>query len=105
MPPHHPIFGHLLLAKNFLSALPPGAHPSYLPGLIRPAIPDVGQVFRLDMWPFNRPLLVVSSPSVAYQFTQEHSLRKSPEVHAWMKSLANNQDLVSLEGLRWKQWR
>jgi hypothetical protein len=105
MPPHHPIFGHLLLANDLLSKLPRGAHPSYLPGLIRRAIPDVGQVFYLDMWPFSRPILVVSSPSVAQQFTQERSLRKSPEVHTWLKPLANNQDLVSLEGQGWKQWR
>jgi len=105
MPPHHPIFGHLLLANDLLSKLPRDAHPSYLPGLIRRAIPDVGQVFYLDMWPFSRPILVVSSPSVAQQFTQERSLRKSPEVHTWLKPLANNQDLVSLEGQGWKQWR
>lgn len=105
MPPHHPIFGHLLLANDLLSNLPRGAHPSYLPGLIRQAIPDVGQIFYLDMWPFNRPILIVSSPSVAHQFTQERSLRKSPEVHRWIRPLANNQDLVSLEGHTWKQWR
>lgn len=57
------------------------------------------------MWPFNRPILVVSSPSVAHQFTQEHPLRKSPELRRWIKPLANNQDLVSLEGQIWKQWR
>ena len=105
MPPHHPLFGHLLRANDLLSKLPRDAHPSYLPRLIRQAIPDVGQIFYLDMWPFSRPILVVSSPSVAHQFTQEHSLRKSPEVHQWMKPLANNQDLVSLEGHKWKHWR
>ena len=105
MPPHHPIFGHLLLVNDLLSKLPPGAHPSYLPGLIGKAFPDLGQIFYLDMWPFSRPMLVVSSPSVAYQFTQEHSLCKSPELRTWLKPLANNQDLVSLEGLEWKKWR
>ena len=105
MPPHHPLFGHLLLANDLLSKLPRDAHPSYLPGLIRQAVPDVGQVFYLDLWPFNRPMLVVSSPSVAHQFTQQDSLCKSPELHRWMKSLANNQDLVSLEGQEWKYWR
>ncbi len=105
MPPHHPIFGHLLFAANLLSKLPPDAHPSYLPDLIRRAVPQVGQVFYLDMWPFSRPILVVSSPSVARQFTQEYPLRKSPEVRRWMKPLTDNQDLVTLEGQAWKQWR
>ena len=105
MPPHHPIFGHLLLAKNLLSKLPPGAHPSYLPGLIKRALPEVGDIFYLDMWPFNSPLLVVSSPSIAQQFTQEHPLRKSPQLRRFLRPLANNQDLVSLEGQSWKLWR
>lgn len=105
MPPHHPVFGHLLLAKNLLSKLPSDAHPSYLPGLVRREFPDVGHAFYLDMWPINRPLLVVSSSSLAYQFTQEHPLRKSPELRRWIKPLANNQDLVSLEGKSWKKWR
>lgn len=91
--------------NDLLFKLPRDAHPSYLPRLIRQAIPDVGQVFYLDMWPFHRPLLVVSSPSVAHQFTQERPLRKSPEVARWIKPLANNQDLVSMEGHDWKHWR
>lgn len=57
------------------------------------------------MWPANRPLLVVSSPSVAYQFSQERPLRKSPELRRWLRPLADNKDLVSLEGPTWKKWR
>ena len=105
MPPHHLVFGHLLLAKNLLSKLPFDAHPSYLPGLIRRGFPDVGHAFYLDMWPINRPLLAVSSSSMAYQFTQEHPLRKSQELRRWIKPLPNNKDLVSLGGQTWKKWR
>lgn len=105
MPPHHPIFGHLLLAANVFSKIPRNAHPLYLPGLIRQAHPDVGQVFYIDLWPLSRPFLVVSSPSVARQFIQEYPLRKSPELRRWLKPLADNQDLVTLEGQSWKQWR
>lgn len=105
MPPHHPLLGHLLIAKDLLSELPQHAHPSYLPGLIRRTFPDVGPVFYLDMWPVTLPLLVVTSPSAAYQFTQEHSLRKSSELRRWIRPLADNKDLVSLEGQAWKQWR
>ena len=105
MPPHHPLFGHLLLAKDLLSKIPPDSHPSYLPGLIRRAVPDIGPVFYLDMWPFALPILVVSSPSAAYQITQEHSLPKSGELRRWIRPLAGNKDLVSLEGQPWKKWR
>ena len=105
MPPHHPLWGHLLLAKELLSKVPQDSHPSYLPGLVRRAVPDVGPVFYLDMWPFASPILVVSSPSAAYQVTQEHSLPKSDELRRWMKPLTGNKDLVSLEGQAWKRWR
>ena len=105
MLPHHPVFGHLLLAKDIISKLPPKAHPSYLPSLIRRATPEVGHVFYVDVWPFGRPLLVVSSPSAAYQFTQGRSLRKAPELHSFMKPLTRNRDLASLEGHAWKKWR
>lgn len=105
MPPHHPLFGHLLLAIDILSKLPPDAHPSYLPSLIRRAVPDVGPVFYLDMWPFAKPILIVASPTAAYQFTQERSLPKSSELRAFLKPLAENKDLVSLEGQSWKLWR
>ena len=105
MPPHHPIFGHLLLVTDILSQLPQDAHPSYLPGLIRKAFPDIGPVYYLDMWPFTLPILVVTSPSAAYQFTQEHQLPKASELRRWIKPLADNKDLVSLEGQTWKMWR
>ena len=105
MPPHHWLFGHLLLVTKILSKVPPDAHPSYLPGLLRRAFPDVGPIFYLDMWPVTGPILVVSSPTVAYQFTQEHPQPKAGELRRWIKPLAENQDLVSLEGQAWKFWR
>ena len=88
-----------------MSKLPSDTHPQYLPGQVRRAVPDVGPVFYLDMWPFSLPLLVVSSPSAAYQLTQEHSQPKSDGLRKYMRPLAENKDLVSLEGQPWKQWR
>ena len=105
MPPHHPIFGHLLLAKDLLSINPSDAHPTYLPWMIRKKYPEVGPDFYVDMWPVATPLLVASSPSAANQFTQETSLPKAEVVTKWIRPLADNQDLVSLEGHPWKKWR
>ena len=69
MPPHHPLFGHLLLANNVMSKLPRNAHPQYFPGQVKQVHPDIGPVFYLDMWLFSLPILVVASPSAAYQLT------------------------------------
>ncbi|KAL6713648.1 hypothetical protein ACLMJK_009113 [Lecanora helva] len=105
MPPHHPLFGHLMIAKDALSQVPRDLNPTYIPGLIKRAFPDIGPVFYLDMWPFAVPILVASSPSAAYQFTQDHSLPKANALRNFLKPLTNNQDLVSLEGQAWKSWR
>jgi len=105
MPPYHPIFGHLLVVNRFLSKLPRDMHLQCLPGQIRREIPDVGPVFYLDMWPFTLPILVVSSPSAAYQLTQERSPPKTEGLRRFMRPLAQNEDLVSLEGQPWKHWR
>lgn len=105
MPPHHPVFGHMLLAKDILLQMPKDMHPTYVPGLMKRAFPDIGPVFYLDMWPFAVPILVASSPSAASQFTQDHSLPKADALRKFLKPLTRNQDLVSLEGQAWKLWR
>lgn len=105
MPPHHPLFGHLLVANQIMSKLPPDAHPQYLPGQIRRAYPNVGPVFYLDMWPFSLPLLVVASPSAAYQLTQVHDQPKAQGQRNYMRPFTGNNDLVTLEGPEWKYWR
>ena len=88
-----------------MSKLPPDTHAQYLPGQIRRIIPEVGPVFYLDMWPFSLPILIASSSSTAYQLTQEHSQPKSYGLRDFLRPLADNQDLVSLEGPIWKKWR
>lgn len=105
MPPHHPVFGHLLVAKDIMSTLPGNVNPHYLPGEISRKYPDVGPVFYLDMWPFTLPLLVASSPLAAYQVTQEHSQPKADGHRTYMRPLTDNNDLVSMEGQPWKHWR
>lgn len=105
MPPHHPVFGHLLVAKGVMSELPGNANPQYLPGQVSRKYPDVGPVFYLDMWPFTLPILVVASPLAAYQLTQEHSQPKSDGLRKYMRPLTDNNDLVSMEGQPWKDWR
>ena len=105
MPPHNQIFGHLLVANKALSKLPSDANPHYLPAEIRRAVPDLGPVFYLDMWPFSTPILAVSSAPVAYQFTQEHSQPKAESLRTYLWPLTKNKDIVTLEGHAWKQWR
>lgn len=105
MPPHHPIFGHLLVARDRLSQFPSDAHPLHLPVQIRRKHPEVGPVFYIDLWPFSDPFLVVASPSAAYQLIQEHPQPKADVVRNFMYPLTRNNDVVTMEGQAWKDWR
>lgn len=105
MPPYNPLFGHLLEARGILSKIPNDAHPLYLPDQLRRKYPDMGRVFYLDMWPFINQILFAESPSAAYQLMQEYQLPKSDPILRFMYPLTKNNDLVTMEGQRWKDWR
>lgn len=105
MPPYNPLFGHLLEARSVLSKIPSDAHPLYLPDQLRRKYPDMGRVFYLDMWPFSTPILFAESPSAAYQLIQEYQLPKADPIRKFMYPLTKNNDLVTMEGQAWKDWR
>ena len=105
MPPYNPVLGHLLLAHNILSKIPSDAHPMYLQDQLRRKYPDMGPVFYLDLWPFSSPFLFAGSPSAAYQLMQEQPHLKADAVREYMYPLTRNNDLVSMEGRPWKEWR
>ena len=105
MPPHHPLFGHLLVARDILSTFPKDAHPLYFPVQIRRKYPEVGPLFYIDLWPFSDPFLVVASPFTAHQLIQEHPQPKADVVRNFMYPLTKNHDLITMEGQAWKEWR
>ena len=105
MPPYHPIFGHVLLVANILGRLPRHAHSHYLADQIRRRYPELGAIFYLDTWPFGPPVLVVISPSLASQFTQDRVLPKHKGMRQFLEPLTGRHDLVSMEGQMWKTWR
>ena len=105
MPPHHPIFGHLLVLARVMSKLPKDAHPHYLADQLRQAYPDMGPIFYLDAWPFITLTLVVASPATLAQITTEHVLPKFPAIKDFLYPLANGKDIVGMDGKEWKFWR
>ncbi len=48
---------------------------------------------------------VASSPPIAHQVTQEHSLPKYPALRQFLRPLAVDYDLMLMEGPIWKRWR
>jgi len=105
MPPHHLIFGHLIVLARIMSKLPKDAHPHYLPDQLRQTYPDLGPIFYLDAWPFITLTLVVASPATLSQITTERVLPKFPAIKDFLYPLANGKDLVSMDGREWKYWR
>ena len=105
MPPYNPVFGHLPVVAKLMSKLPKDCSNQYLPGLLRKAYPDLGPNFYMDTWPFGAPVICICDPSTLYQITQEHSVRKHPDLREFLHPLSNGQDLVTMEGQMWKTWR
>jgi cytochrome P450 len=105
MPPHNPLFGHLLEVYSVLSNLPSDAHPLYLADQLRRKYPDMGPVFYVDLWPFHSPFLFANSPTAAYQLLQERSPPKADPIRKYFYPLTRNNDIVSMEGPAWKEWR
>lgn len=99
------MFGSLLVTNDVVSKLPADVNPQYYPHEIRRAHPELGPIFYIDNWPYIAPILVVASPSTAFQATQEHSLPKFPALAHYMRGIAGTDDLVTMEGQMWKTWR
>lgn len=105
MPPHNLFFGHLLVVNAVMSKLPADARGNYIPRQIRAAMPGLGPIFYLDLWPFGPQTLVVSTPAGIYQMTQEHSLPKFHAMRKFLRPMTGEYDLVTMEGDMWKMWR
>lgn len=105
MPPHHWLFGHIILSADVVKTLPPFANGAYIGDLIRRRYPYLGDAFYLDTWPFASLFLVVSSPDMVYQMTQKIQIPKAKTLRSFLQHLTGREDLVTLEGNAWKRWR
>ncbi len=103
-PPHHPIFGHLLIARDCVNKFAPDSHVHLYGDYIRRKY-NLGKFFYLDFWPFGGQFLYIVDPDIANQVTIASSLRKSPLVSNYLNKLLGNQNMVSLEGAAWKRVR
>ena len=105
MPPYYLLLGHLPVVYSILSKLPSDAHALYLADQPARKYAEMGPVFYVDLWPFHPPILFANSSAAAYQLLQEHSLPKGDPMRKFMYLLTKNNDLVTMEGATWKEWR
>ena len=97
MPPHSPIFGHLLAIKDVLNIFPSGIHPVVPFGHISRQFPKSGFCY-IDLWPFGVPFMIVTSPTMAIQATQQNELmlRRPEELKKWFKSITGGETLFDM---------
>ncbi|MCJ1402698.1 hypothetical protein MMC11_005919 [Xylographa trunciseda] len=105
MPPHSFLFGHLGIINDILQSIPDDCHPHYYLDAIRQEYPDLSDPFYLDFWPFSSSMILVGTPDVASQFTQERSLPKLEDLRIYMEPLTGEKNLLTMEGKEWKTWR
>ena len=105
MPPHHPVFGHLIVLARVMSKIPNDAHPHYVADQLRQTYPGMGPTFFLDGWPFITSTLVITSPDTLAQITTKHVLPKFPAIKEYLYPVANGKEFVSMDGEEWKYWR
>ncbi|MCJ1437488.1 hypothetical protein MMC27_006875 [Xylographa pallens] len=105
MPPHSFLFGHLKVVNDLLQRLPDDCHPHYYLEALRQDYPNLSDPLYIDLWPFGEPMLLVGTPNVASQFTQEHSLPKLEGLRLYVQPVAGDKNLLTMEGKEWKTWR
>lgn len=105
MPPHHPLFGHISLTASIIRKLPERAAHNYLGDQIRRRYPHLDEAFYLDLWPFAPRMLVIMSPEIMHQYSQDRYLPKHSTVQEFLEPVVGKHNLVSMEGSMWKQWR
>ena len=105
MPPHHLLFGHLHLAASVVRSLPKHAAHGYLGVQIRLRYPDLDEAFYLDLWPLAPTMLMIISPELMRQYSQDRYLPKHPTEQEFLDPITGKDNLVCMEGSMWKQWR
>ena len=60
MPSHHPVFGRLITVGRIISRLTGDVHDHVLPPQTRLAMPGLGPLLYIDIWPFGSPILVLA---------------------------------------------
>ncbi|PSK42316.1 Cytochrome P450 52A13 [Elsinoe australis] len=87
-----------------MSKLPNGIPPGN--ALLQMAIDNnLSEVFFLDAWPIQGPIMITLGNRTADQFVMEKSMPKSPLNVEFIECVGGQHNLVVDDGPRWKTWR
>ncbi|KIW20676.1 hypothetical protein PV08_01253 [Exophiala spinifera] len=102
-PPRSSTFwGHLPLAGECKKVFPPDTHMQCWANYIRKKF-DLGDVFYIDWWPLGPRWLFIADPELASKYvTTGQSLPKSSLTTGYLDRLLGRDNMVGLDGQRWK---
>lgn len=103
MPPFNWISGHILAIVPFMKKFLTDAR-------IYQAVTEMAfflkeEAFYLDLWPFSEPLLILTTPTMTCQLTQEFSSPKPSIIQKAFARLRGDRDLFTMSDIPSKQWR
>ena len=108
MPPHSFLLGHLVTLYRVKKRVPADLNRFwYIGDIMQDGFAERG-AFYLDVWPFSKPMLIVTSPELAQQATVTNpgmATRRPAELAAWFKPFAGGPNLFDLPEQEWKPWR
>jgi hypothetical protein len=103
MPPWNPIFGHLLTIDNAYKkySLPADIQmPDALSPLAKDFYDESDSLFYMDLWPFSRPMVMLSSPNYAQQ---AELIPDRPDTLLWsMHALTGGPSVFTSNGEEWR---
>lgn len=105
MPPWNPVFGHLLvLDKTFKKhKLPRDMHMNDVFGPISKEFDESDSLFYVDLWPFLRPTVLVSSPKYAQQ---AELILDRPDALLWsMHPVTGGPSVFATNSTEWRETR
>ena len=107
MPPHSWLFGHLLVLFDAKKRGPLDLNRFLYIGKLMDNFEEHG-AFYLDVWPFSKPFIIVTSPSLATQATATNTklaTHRPLDLRTWFKPFAGGPNLFDLPEKEWKPWR
>ncbi|KAI1363664.1 cytochrome P450 monooxygenase [Xylaria arbuscula] len=102
MPPYHPIAGHLIALKEHAQSLPRNTTIHVVIQRMAKEYPN--GILYLNLWPFNKTMIIVASPVAAAQ-VEAAFLDKPPEMCNTLEVINGGASLMTMHGDTWKKWR
>ncbi|MCJ1308518.1 hypothetical protein MMC25_002171 [Agyrium rufum] len=105
LPGWSPWWGHLKEFGQIFAKFPKTVHAQVVIDRIAKDYPDLPLVWGLDLWPFGYPMIIVTSPEVAKQISQDISLPKHGQLQNYIKPMIEAGNILTSNGEQWKFWR